>query len=56
MTHDVSLFLATAIYTPLFPPAFGLLGKTRLARQLEEEEVAADEQKENEVGVKETSS
>jgi len=30
------MLLATAIYVFLFPPAFGLLGKRRLALKLEE--------------------
>jgi hypothetical protein len=33
------MIFATAIYIPFFPPAFGLLGKKRLALKLEEEGV-----------------
>ena len=33
------MILATAIYIPFFPPAFGLLGKKRLALKVEEENV-----------------
>jgi hypothetical protein len=43
------MLLATAIYIPLFPPAFGLLGKKRLARKLEEENVEMGERREAEV-------
>ena len=31
------MLFATAVYIPFFPPAFGLLGKKRLAMKLEEE-------------------
>jgi hypothetical protein len=47
------MLLATAIYIPLFPPAFGLLGKKRLARKLEEESGEMGGQREGEVGVAE---
>jgi len=33
------MILATAVYIPLFPPAFGLLGKKRLALKIEEENI-----------------
>jgi hypothetical protein len=33
------MLLATAVYIPFFPPAFGLLGKKRLAKKLEEENI-----------------
>ena len=33
------MLFATSIYIPFFPPAFGLLGKKRLAMKLEEEGV-----------------
>ena len=49
------MLLATAIYIPLFPPAFGLLGKKRLVRKLEEENVEMDEQKEDKAEVTEKS-
>jgi len=32
------MLFATAIYIPFFPPAFGLLGKKRLAMKLADEE------------------
>ncbi len=47
------MLLAAAIYIPLFPPAFGLLGKKRLARKLEEESVEMGERREGEVEVEE---
>ena len=45
------MLLATSIYIPLFPPAFGLLGKKRLAQKLEEESVEMGERRGGEAGV-----
>ena len=36
------MLFATAIYIPFFPPAFGLLGKKRLAMKLADEEGAVE--------------
>lgn len=40
------MILATAVYIPFFPPAFGLLGKKRLALKIEEENIEMGRQRE----------
>jgi hypothetical protein len=45
------MLLATAIYVILFPPAYGLLGKRRLALKLEEESIEMGRRRTGDAGV-----
>ena len=45
------MLFATAIYVFLFPPAYGLLGKRRLALKLEEESMEMGRTRTSDAGV-----